>query len=71
VAGVNTNDLKKTLTEIDAQESDYYILGYRSSNPDPAHRVRKIEIRLKRPDSAQYELKYPAEYTLPLPRIKK
>jgi hypothetical protein len=29
--------------------SDYYLLGYVSSNPDPLKVVRRIEIRVKRP----------------------
>lgn len=46
----NSNDFKKGLERIDAETSDYYILSYYSSNPDPLRRVRKIEVKTKRPD---------------------
>jgi VWFA-related protein len=46
----NNNDFKKGLERIDAETSDYYILRYYSSNPDPLRRIRKIEVRTKRPD---------------------
>ena len=34
-AVVNQNDFVKALKRIDAETSDYYVLGYYSSNPDP------------------------------------
>src|SRR6185436_13402290 len=34
-ATINQNDFKKALARIDAETSDYYVLGYYSSNPDP------------------------------------
>lgn len=46
----NSNDFKKGLERIDAETSDYYILSYYSNNPDPLRKVRKIEIKTKRPD---------------------
>ena len=46
----NSNDFKRGLERIDAETSDYYILSYYSSNPDPLRKVRKIEIKTKRPD---------------------
>ena len=49
VAAVETNDFKKALQTIDNMTSDYYMLGYQSSNPDPLHLHRRIEVRLKRP----------------------
>ena len=45
---VNMNDFDKGLKQIDADTSDYYILGYYSSNPDPLKRQRKIDVRLAR-----------------------
>src|SRR5262245_39178709 len=42
IAVVNQNDFDKALKTIDAQTSDYYVLGYYSSNPDPLRRTRKI-----------------------------
>ena len=35
IAVVNQNDFDKALKRIDAETSDYYVLGYYSSNPDP------------------------------------
>jgi len=48
IAVVNQNDFDKALKRIDADSSDYYILGYYSSNPDPTHRRRKVEVKTKR-----------------------
>jgi VWFA-related protein len=47
-AVVNQNDFDKALKRIDADSSDYYVLGYYSSNPDPSHRRRKIEVKTPR-----------------------
>jgi VWFA-related protein len=66
IAVVNQNDFDKALKQIDAESSDYYVLGYYSSNPDPTQRRRKIEVRVKRPDVS---LTYRTEYVLkPPPR---
>jgi len=46
VAVVNQNNFDKALKRIDAETSDYYVLGYSSSNPDPLKRTRKIEVKL-------------------------
>ncbi len=35
IAVVNQNDFDKALKRIDAETSDYYVLGYYSKNPDP------------------------------------
>jgi VWFA-related protein len=48
IAVVNQNDFDKALKRIDAETSDYYVLGYYSSNPDPLRRTRRIEIKTKR-----------------------
>jgi VWFA-related protein len=48
IAVVNQNDFDKALKRIDAETSDYYVLGYYSSNPDPLKRTRKIEVKTKR-----------------------
>jgi VWFA-related protein len=48
IAVVNQNDFDKALKRIDAETSDYYVLGYYSSNPDPLKRTRKIEVRTSR-----------------------
>jgi VWFA-related protein len=49
IACVGTNDCRSVLQKIDNMTSDYYMLGYRSSNPDPFKLARKIEIKIKRP----------------------
>jgi VWFA-related protein len=60
-AVVNQNDFVKALKRIDAETSDYYVLGYYSSNPDPTQRRRKVEVKVKRPN---VDLHYRTEYTL-------
>jgi VWFA-related protein len=68
-AVVNQNDFDKALKRIDAETSDYYVLGYYSSNPDPLKRRRNIEIKVTTP--GKYELNYKSSYTLkPPPAIK-
>jgi hypothetical protein len=70
VAVVNTNDFSRALKRIDAETSDYYVLGYYSTNPDPTQRRRQIEIRMQKKDAdgSNLEVMYRREYTLkPLP----
>jgi VWFA-related protein len=74
IAVVNTNDFSKALKRIDAETSDYYVLGYYSTNPDPTQRRRVIEIRMKKKDAdgSNLEVMYRREYTLkPLPAAAK
>ena len=47
-AAVNQNDFDKALKRIDAETSDYYVVGYYSNNPDPRKRNRTIEIKVTR-----------------------
>jgi VWFA-related protein len=47
-AVVNQNDFSKALKKIDAETSDYYVLGFYSSNPDPLKKRRKIEVKVTR-----------------------
>jgi len=47
---VNENDFATAFKRIDAETSDYYILGYYSSNPDPTKRVRQLDIKVNRPN---------------------
>jgi VWFA-related protein len=68
-AVVNQNDFDKALKRIDGETSDYYVLGYYSSNPDPLKKRRTIEIRVKK--AGKYDLKYKTSYTLrPPPAVK-
>ena len=55
------NDYTQALQVIDNEMSDYYLLGYVSSNPDPLKVVRRIEIRVKRPG---LKLVYNPTYTI-------
>jgi len=74
IAVVNTNDFDKALKRIDAETSDYYVLGYYSSNPDPTQRRRLVDIKVKKPDrdGGNLELTYRHEYVLkPLPTAQK
>lgn len=61
IAVVNQNDFDKALKRIDAETSDYYVLGYYSSNPDPLKRRRRIEVRTTRDGLKVYGR---TEYTL-------
>ena len=50
IAVVNQNDFNKALKKIDNETSDYYVVGYYSSNPDPLKRTRKLDVRVTRPN---------------------
>jgi VWFA-related protein len=68
-AVVNQNDFGRALKRIDAETSDYYVLGYYSNNPDPLKRRRRIEIAVR--NRPNIDLTYVKEYTLkPPPKIK-
>jgi VWFA-related protein len=57
---VNRNDLGDGLKRIDAETSDYYVLGYSSTNPDPRRRTRVLEVKVSRPNVA---VKHRPSYT--------
>jgi VWFA-related protein len=61
-----TNDLEGGLRRIDAETSDFYRIGYVSSNPDPLKIRRYIRIEVTRPGVE--ELIYRREYTIPRTR---
>ncbi len=48
LAVVNQNDFTKALKRIDQETSDYYVVGYYSSNPDPTKKRRQIEVKVNR-----------------------
>ena len=48
-AVINDNRYDGALARIDAETSDYYILGYSPSNADPKHRNRQVEVKTTRP----------------------
>jgi len=47
-AVINQNDFDRALKRIDAETSDYYVLGYYSTNPDPTRRHRAIQVKVNR-----------------------
>ncbi len=51
IAVVNQNDFSKALKRIDAETSDYYVLGYYSKNPDATKRRRQIDVKVTRKGS--------------------
>jgi VWFA-related protein len=65
LAVVNQNDFSKALKRIDAETSDYYVLGYYSKNPDIMKRRRQIQVKVTRKNANAWFRK---EYVLkPLP----
>jgi VWFA-related protein len=65
---LNVNDFDAGLKRIDAETSDYYVLGYYSSNRDPSKRVRELEVKVRRPDLTVFSRRfYSLRPTQPLP----
>ena len=67
-AVVNQNDFTKALKRIDAETSDYYVLGYYSTNPDPTKKRRRIDVNVTR---ANLNVLHRSEYTLKAPPVQK
>ena len=44
---VNRNDFDDVFREIDAETSDYYVLGFALTNPDPTVRTRRLIVRVR------------------------
>jgi VWFA-related protein len=66
IAIVNQNDFSKALKRIDAETSDYYVLGYYSKNPDASKRRRQVEVKVARKGASTWFRK---EYVLkPTPK---
>ena len=75
-AVVNTNDLAGELKRVDAETSDYYVLGFYSSNPDPMKRTRLLDVKVDRPGvevaaRSAYSLKTEGKPPAPPPLKKK
>ncbi len=61
---VNTNNFEGLLRQIDAETSDYYVLGYYTSNPDPTHRHRALDVTVTRDGvSVQSRTSYTLSWT--------
>jgi VWFA-related protein len=65
-AAVNQNDFTKALKRIDAETSDYYVIGYYSTNPDPTKKRRRIDVNVTRPSM---NVLHRTEYTLKAPPV--
>lgn len=63
---VNTNDFERGIRRIDSETSDFYQVGYVSSNPDPTRVRRVIKIEITRP--GLQDPMYRSEYTIPRQR---
>ena len=61
LAVVNQNDFSKAIRRIDAETSDYYVLGFVSKNPDILRRTRKLEVKVRRQGLSVWNRK---EYSL-------
>ena len=64
IAVVNQNDFSKALKRIDAETSDYYVLGYYSKNPDASKRRRAVDVKVTRKSATVWFRK---EYVLKPP----
>ena len=49
-AVVNTNNFGDAFARVDAETSDYYVVGFYSNNTDSSVRTRRLRIEVKRPD---------------------
>jgi VWFA-related protein len=68
IAIVNQNDFDKAIKRIDADTSDYYVLGYYSKNPDPTKRRRVVDVKVTR-SGQKYQVSARKEYvTKPQPK---
>jgi len=75
IAVVNMNNFDKALQQIDGASSDYYVLGYYSSNPDPTKRRRQVDVKIVRKGATvysrkEYVLKPPPKAVVPPPAQK-
>ena len=61
---VNRNDFDDAAREIDAETSDYYVLGFYTNNPDPTARTRRLEITV---DREELEVQSRTSYTFARP----
>ncbi len=60
---VNRNDFDDALREVDAETSDYYVLGFYTSNPDPTVRTRRLRVEV--PGRDGLDIRARTHYTLP------
>ena len=60
-AVVNRNDFDDAFREIDAETSDYYILGFAVGNPDPVVPTRSLRVEVRGRDDV--EVQHRSDYT--------
>ena len=70
-AVVNDNDFQTAFKRIDAETSDYYVLGFYSTNPDQAKRRRELAVTVSRPgvtasSRKAYAIKTPGKVAPPV-----
>ena len=65
MAVVNRNDFVDALREIDAETSDYYILGFYTGNPDPTVRTRRLDVEMVGREDEDIDVRSRTHYTLP------
>lgn len=73
---VDTNDFAGALKRVDAETSDYYVLGFYSSNADASKHTRTLEVKVNRPNVSvasrrAYSLKTAGTPPAPPPTKKK
>ena len=67
---VNTNDFASDLKRVDSETSDYYVIGFYSTNPDPTKRTRLLDVKVDRPNvtvASRREYSLKTEGTPPAP----
>jgi VWFA-related protein len=65
MAVVNRNDYGDALRQIDAETSDYYVVGFYTSNPDPTIRTRRLRVEIPGREDDDLDIKSRTHYTLP------
>ena len=65
MAVVNRNDFDDALRQIDAETSDYYILGFYTNNPDPTIRTRRLAVEIRGQEDEAIDVRSRTHYTLP------
>jgi len=65
MAVVNRNDFGNALRQIDAETSDYYIVGFYTSNTDPTVRTRRLRVELVGLEDQNIDIRSRTHYTLP------
>ena len=65
MAVVNRNDFGDALRQIDAETSDYYIIGFYTSNSDPTVRTRRLRVELVGLEDQNIDIRSRTHYTLP------